>query len=156
MTLPPDFKNVFEGWATGDAGKDAALTDLSSQINAVDAAIANDEPESPAVVFYNKGMALINAGTWIAKMKTKGYVPTGTSRYFNPKLQSFDDKSVGVSYCSDESKAFAKDRGTGKVHTTPVTDNSYVAYTARLEKNEQGVWQTTQLNSKRGDKSCTP
>ncbi|MFJ6798528.1 hypothetical protein [Streptomyces sp. NPDC091268] len=156
VTLPADFKNVFEGWTTGDAVKDAALTDLSGQINAVDAAIASGEAEAPAVVFYNKGMALVNAGTWIAKMKTEGYVPTGTARYFNPRIQMFDDKSAGVAYCSDESKEFAKDRSTGKVHTTPVTANSYVAYNVRLEKNEQGVWQTTQLNSTRGDKSCTP
>lgn len=156
VTLPPDFKNVFEGWTTGDPVKDPLLADISNRINATDAAIASDEAESAAIPFYYKGKALIGASTWIAKLKSDGLTPTGTSRYFNPKIDMFDDTSAGVVYCSDEGKAFAKERKTGKILTTPVTNNSYVTYSIRVDKNQQGVWQTTQLVSKRGDKTCTP
>ncbi|MGW0361898.1 hypothetical protein [Streptomyces sp. NPDC002990] len=156
VTLPADFKNEFEGWTTGDPLKDAVLADIGNAVNSVDAAIASDEAESPAVPFYHKGDALIGASTWIAKLKNDGLTPTGTTRYFKPRIEMFDDKSAGVVYCSDEGKAFAKERKTGKVLTTPVTDNSYVTFNARLDKNEKGVWQTTKLTSKRGDKTCTP
>ncbi|MEV6952647.1 hypothetical protein [Streptomyces sp. NPDC051183] len=156
ITLPADFKNEFEGWTTGDPVKDALLADIGQAIGSVDAAIASDEAESPAVPFYHKGDALIGASTWIAKLKNDGLTPTGTTRYYKASIEMFDDKSAGVLYCSDEGKAFAKERKTGKVLTTPVTANSYTRYTVRVEKNQQGVWQTTTLTSKRGDKTCTP
>ncbi|MFD4761415.1 hypothetical protein ACFWOJ_21810 [Streptomyces sp. NPDC058439] len=156
VTLPPDFKNVFEDWTTGDRVRDALLADISNRINATDAAIASDDAESAAIPFYYKGEALIGASTWIAKLKSSGLTPTGTSRYFNPKVEMLNGTSAGVVYCSDEGKAFAKERKTGKIQTTPVTDNSYVTYSIRVDKNQRGVWQTTQLASKRGDKTCTP
>ncbi|MEU7603079.1 hypothetical protein [Streptomyces sp. NPDC041003] len=156
ITLPADFKNEFEGWTTGDPVKDALLSDISQRINATDAAIASDEAESAAIPFYYKGEALLGASTWIAKLKNDGLTPTGSARYFNPKIEMFNETSAGVGYCSDEGKAFAKERKTGKVLTTPVTDNSYVTYRIRVDKNPQGVWQTTQLVSQRGDKKCTP
>ncbi|MEU7724822.1 hypothetical protein AB0B78_06225 [Streptomyces sp. NPDC040724] len=156
VTLPADFKNEFEGWTTGDPVKDAVLADISNAITSVDAAIASDEAESSAVAFYHKGDALVGASTWIAKLKNDGLTPTGVTRYHTPNIAMSDQTSAGVVYCADESKGFAKERKTGKVLTTPVDDKSYVMYNARVEKNQQGVWQTTQLTSKRGDKTCTP
>ncbi|MBT2451323.1 hypothetical protein J7F03_30490 [Streptomyces sp. ISL-43] len=156
ITLPPDVKNVFEGWTTGDPVKDAILTDVSAQMNATDEAITSDAAEPAGVIFYNKGDALIGAGKWIADFKTKGLTITGTTHYYNPKIQLFDDKSAGVGFCTDESKAFTKDRKTGKVNEDTASGNSYVTYSLRVDKNAQGVWQTTKLASQRGDKTCTP
>jgi hypothetical protein len=63
--------------------------------------------------------------------------------------------TASVVYCSDESKGFNKNRTTDKVDRTPPKDSPYVLYNTRLEKNAQGVWQTSHLISKRGDKACT-
>lgn len=154
ITLPADVKNVFETWATGEPVKDAILTDVSAQMNATDEAITSDAPETPGVVFYNKGDALIGAAKWITDFKTKGLTVTGTTRYYSPRIELFDDKSAGVGFCTDESKAFTKDRKTGKVNEEPASDKSYVSYTLRVDKNAQGVWQTTKLTSERGSKTC--
>ncbi|MGW5847045.1 hypothetical protein ACWFQ8_03595 [Streptomyces sp. NPDC055254] len=156
VALPADLKHEFEGWTTGDPVKDALLGDIKNAVASVDAAVAGDAAESPAVLFYHKGDALIGASTWIAKLKKDGLTPTGTTRFFNPRIETGDAKSAGVEYCADEGKAFAKERKTGKVLTTPVTANSYIRYQVRVEKTDQGVWQTTKLTSKRGDKTCTP
>ncbi|MFI1356777.1 hypothetical protein ACH4TV_24830 [Streptomyces sp. NPDC020898] len=66
----------------------------------------------------------------------------------------FDAKSAGVSFCADESKAYNKDRKTGQVDKSPADNDSYVLYNTRLEKSEQGVWQTTSGTSVRGSKTC--
>ncbi|MFZ3472145.1 hypothetical protein ACODT3_15665 [Streptomyces sp. 4.24] len=156
ITLPADVKNVFETWATGEPVKDAILGDVTGRINATDAAIVSEDPESAAIPFYYKGEALIGAAKWIVDYKKEGRTITGTTRFFSPKVQVSNDTSAVVSYCSDETKAFDKDRKTGKVNEDPATSNSYVLYSTKVDKNSQGVWQTTQLVSKRGDKSCAP
>ncbi|MFD9306330.1 hypothetical protein ACFWCB_27355 [Streptomyces sp. NPDC060048] len=155
ITLPADFKNEFEGWTTGDPVKDAVLTDITHRINATDAAIANDEADSPAIPFYYQRDALIGASKWIADYKKDGLTVTGTMRFFAPKIEILGEKSVAVSYCSDDTKAFNKDRKTGKVDMSS-SSNPYVAYSTRLDKNDKGIWQTTKLDSKRGDKTCAP
>ncbi|MGW6703696.1 hypothetical protein ACWGDE_02205 [Streptomyces sp. NPDC054956] len=156
ITLPDDVKNVYEGWTTGDPVKDAILSDVTNRANATDAAIANNDAESAAIPFYYQREALIGASTWIAKFKKDDLTVTGTTRFYNPKIQMFSDTAAGVVYCTDEGQAFAKERKTGKVLTTPVTKDSYVTYNVRMDKNQQGIWQTTQMDSKRGDKTCTP
>ncbi|MFD4761418.1 hypothetical protein ACFWOJ_21825 [Streptomyces sp. NPDC058439] len=156
ITLPADFKNTFEGWTTGDTTKDALLSDISNAINSVDATIASNEAESPAIPFYHQRDALISTTEWIQKFKNKDLTITGATRYHSPKIQMFGDAAAGVTYCADESKAFSKERKTGTVKRTPATNNSYVTYSIRVDKNQQDVWQTTQITSKRGDKTCTP
>ncbi|MFC7513243.1 hypothetical protein ACFQV4_37080 [Streptomyces thermocarboxydus] len=83
-----------------------------------------------------------------------GLTYSGSVRYFAPEISVFDKESAGVSYCADESKAYNKDRKTNKVDKTPATDDSFVLYSTRLEKNDEGVWQTTKLESERGNKKC--
>ncbi len=95
------------------------------------------------------------------KIEVKGIVDAGFTyygsvRYYAPEISVFDKKTAGVTYCADESKAFNKNRKTNKVTKSPATDNSYVLYSTRVEKDNKGVWQTTKLESERGNKKCTP
>ncbi|MEU4614825.1 MULTISPECIES: hypothetical protein [Streptomyces] len=156
VTLPKDVSNVFESWKTGDATKDAALADVTRRINATDASITAGEPDSEAIKFYYKGDALIDAVEWVQGYKKDGKSITGTTRYFNPEIKIADKDTAAVAYCSDESKAYDKDRKTNKADKTTVTKNSYVTYSARVQKNDQGVWQTTSLLSERGNAKCAP
>ncbi|MFJ8791103.1 hypothetical protein [Streptomyces sp. NPDC102462] len=156
ITLPNDLKDTFESWKTGDATEDAVLADVAQRIDATNYAITQGDVDLPALSFYYSGTALAEAKDWVQSITKDGYSITGTNRYYNAKIEVFDSASAGVVYCEDQGKAFAKDRKTNKVHKTEVTNNSYVLYSTRVEKNEQGVWQTTKLTSQRGHKSCTP
>ncbi|CAL9461180.1 hypothetical protein SUDANB13_02621 [Streptomyces sp. enrichment culture] len=154
MTLPKDVEERFEGWKTGDATKDAILADAGRAQTAVTNAVTEGDPESPALRFYQSGTALAGSQDWVKGIVDAGLTYSGSVRYFAPEISVFDKKSAGVSYCADESKAYNKNRETNKVDKTPATDDSYVLYSTRLEKNDEGVWQTTKLESERGNKKC--
>lgn len=154
IALPKDVKDVFENWETGDTTKDAALADAARAQTAINDAIVQGEPGTPGLTFYYKGKALTTSVKWVEKWLDAGITYTGTTRYFNPQVKLFDGKSAGVSFCADETNAYNKDRKTGEVDKAPATDDSYVLYNTRLEKNDQNVWQTTDGTSVRGSKTC--
>ncbi len=154
MTLPDDVEERFEGWKTGDATKDAVLADAGRAQTAVTYAVTKGDPKSPALSFYQSGTALAGSQDWVKGIVDAGLTYSGSVRYFAPEISVFDKESAGVSYCADESKAYNKDRKTNKVDKTPATDDSFVLYSTRLEKNDEGVWQTTKLESERGNKKC--
>ncbi len=156
ITFPAGTKNVFEGQQTGDPKKDAVLADNAQSINAVYDAIVLGNPKLPALSFYETGNALATDGSFIQGFLSKGNTWIGTIRYFDRQATINSDGSASVVYCSDESKAFLKNRKTGKVDNTPTSAQSYVLYNTRLAKNKQGVWQTTQVVSNRGAKECQP
>ncbi|GGW33447.1 hypothetical protein AB0E64_22525 [Streptomyces caelestis] len=156
ITLPNDVTNVFEGWKTGDATKDAVLTDASRRIDALAYAITQGDTDEPVLGYYYKGDALVGASQWVKEFADAKKSMTGETRYFNPRVDLYATSRATLTYCSFEGKAFVKDRESGKADKTPVTDRSYLLYSTRLEKNAKGVWQTAVLNSERGNKACTP
>jgi hypothetical protein len=155
LTLPGDIKETFQGWKTGDATKDAILADAGRAQTAVTYAVVKGDPKSEALSFYQAGTALPGSQDWVKTIVDSGSTFTGAVRYYSPKLDVFDKQSAGLSYCSDESKAFNKNRKTQTIDKTPANNDSYVLYSARLERNEKGIWQTTKLVSDRGNKTCT-
>ncbi|MFF3884569.1 hypothetical protein [Streptomyces sp. NPDC001914] len=154
LTLPGDVKDEFDGWKTGDATKDAVLADAGRAQTAMNDAIIKGTSDTPGLPFYYKGKALTSSVKWVQKWLDAGITYTGTTRYYSPKVEIFDSKSAGVSYCADESKAYNKDRKTKKVDRTPSGNDAYVLYNTRLEKTAQGVWQTSDGTSVRGSKTC--
>ena len=156
ITLPAGARNVFEGQHTGDAKKDAVLYDNSQWVNSMDAAIFQGSLDSTAVGFYSKDRALEGAVTFIKGYLDSGDTWVGTTRFFDREVTFASDGSAAVIYCSDETKAFLKDRKTGKVDNTPNSANSYVLYNTRLEQNDLGVWQTVSVVSDRGAGQCQP
>ncbi|MEU4982685.1 hypothetical protein [Streptomyces sp. NPDC021969] len=154
VTLPEDMKNVFEGWKTGDATKDAPLEEAKRALGSVDDAIARGDTKSKALGFYYQGDALISEVKWIQAWLDSSITWTGTIRYFDPQVTLRDEDTAVVIYCADDSKAYNKDRETGKVDKTPASDSPYVLYNTRLERNDDGVWVTTGLYTKRGHKQC--
>ncbi|MEY2242564.1 hypothetical protein AB8A21_06395 [Streptomyces sp. BF23-18] len=154
ITLPGDVKDEFEGWKTGDTTKDAVLADAGRAQTATNDAIIKGTSDTPGLAFYYKGKALTSSAKWVQKWLDAGITYTGTTRYYSPKVEIFDSKSAGVSYCADESKAYNKNRKTEKVDRTPAGKDAYVLYNTRLEKTGQGVWQTSDGTSVRGSKTC--
>ncbi|MFD4951479.1 hypothetical protein [Streptomyces sp. NPDC058451] len=156
ITFPADAKNVFEDQKTGDALKDVVLADSALSVNSMDAAIFEASTGTKALGFYNKGKALNKAITYVQGYIDKNDTWIGTTRYFDRAVTLSGSSEAYVTYCSDESKSFLKSRKTGKVENTPTTSDSYVLYHAKLGKNSEGVWQTTDVVSNRGDKACQP
>lgn len=156
VTLPGDVTNVFEGWTTGDATKDAVLTDTSRRIDALDYAITQSDADEPVLGFYYKEDALVGASQWVKEFEDAKKSMTGKTRYFKPSVDVYAKGKATLTYCSFEGEAYVKDRATGKADKTPVTDKSYLLYSTRLEMSDKGVWQTAVLNSERGNSACTP
>lgn len=156
IELPSDLKLVFEDAETGDPVKDAVLADSAERMRAVDAAIAGTDSKGKALGFYNTGKALEAAVSWVAQFEKANATVTGEARYFDRKVTIKDKTSAVLVFCADESKGFSKDKKSGEIAKTPVTKNSYVLYNTRLDKNTDGVWQTSQIISTRGAGQCQP
>ncbi|TLS42925.1 hypothetical protein FE633_28430 [Streptomyces montanus] len=155
VKLPSDVTDEYEDWKTGDDIKDAILTDTARRIEATNYAILLGDTDAPGLSFYYRDKALSDAVAWVQAYVDANLSFTGTTRYYAPEVTLAGDMSASVVYCSDESKGFNKSRKTNKVDKTPSDESPYVLYNTRLEKNKQGVWQTANLISKRGDKKCT-
>ncbi|GAB2866934.1 lipoprotein [Streptomyces deserti] len=156
ITFPSDAKNVFEYRKTGNATKDAVLADSTLSVNSVDEAIFKGSTDTKALGFYNTGKALESSITFVKRYIDGGDTWVGVTRYFDYKVTLSGDDKAYVSYCSDESKSYIKNRKTGKVDRSPATADSYVLYNTSLTKNDEGVWQTTNIASNGGDKACQP
>ncbi|MGX1511468.1 hypothetical protein [Streptomyces collinus] len=160
VELPSDLKLTFEGAETADPVKDAVLADNAERMRAVDAAVAGTDPEGKALGFYNTGKALEAARSWVGQFEKANATVTGQVRYVDREEELRDKTSAVLTFCADESKGFSKgfskDKKTGKVAKTPVTKSSYVQYNTRLDKNADGVWQTSQILSTRGAAQCQP
>jgi hypothetical protein len=156
ISLPSDLKLLFEDAETGDPVKDAVLADNAERMRAVDAAITGTDPKGQALGFYNTGKALEAALSWVGQFKDAGATITGEVRYYDREVELKDETSATLTFCADESKGFSKDKKTGEIAKTPVTKNSYVLYNTRLDKNADGVWQTSQILSVRGAAQCRP
>ncbi|MFF7483975.1 hypothetical protein ACFZBC_00580 [Streptomyces luteogriseus] len=149
-------ENKFEGWKTGDPAENAVLSDVTQTVNAVDDAILRGDTNSATLAYYRQGKALVSAQKWVRAWLDEDLTWTGSTRYFNPKVKVADSDTAGVVYCADESKAYNKNRKTGTVDKSPSDESPYVTYSTQLKKNSKGVWQTTEVLSKRGDKTCAP
>ncbi|MFZ4186700.1 hypothetical protein [Streptomyces pseudogriseolus] len=156
MTFPSDAKNVFEYEKTGDAAKDAALRDSTLSVNSVDEAIFKGSTDTEALGFYNVDRALSGAIDFVRRYIKANDTWVGETRYFDYEVKLSGDKKAYVTYCSDESKSFLKNRKTGKVDNTPTTADGYVLYRTALTRNADGVWQTTDVASARGSEKCQP
>ncbi|WP_217545377.1 hypothetical protein [Streptomyces sp. GbtcB6] len=156
ITLPSDVTLTFEGGRTGDAVKDAVLADNAEMLRATDAAIAGTDSKGEGIAYYNTGKALEAALSWVAQFKKANVTITGVVRYYDRKVTLESKTAAILTFCGDESKGFSKDKKSNKINKTPVTKDSYVTYNTRLDKNSDGVWQTSQIISTRGAAQCQP
>ncbi|MER5255662.1 MULTISPECIES: hypothetical protein [unclassified Streptomyces] len=155
VDLPADLTYTFDWPKTGKKADDAILADSEQSIKAVDMAIAEQDPANKAYRFYYEGEAAAQTQKFIQAYVDAKARTTGAYRYYNPEV-SGDGGSASLVYCEDQSKAYDKYLKKDKVKKTPATKNSYVLYAAKLQKNDAGVWVTTQINSTRGSAKCQP
>ncbi|MDN3246209.1 hypothetical protein [Streptomyces sp. ZSW22] len=156
VRLPQGVKDVFEDGETGDEEKDAVLADHERNMTAIDAAITGDQAAAqPAVKFYNKDAALLSAAEYIQSFYDNDRSFVGTTRYYKREVTLLKDGAAALTYCIDGTKTYPKDRKTGKVDKSiPASADDYTFVTERLEKNDQGVWQSAKVTSGAGAEKC--
>lgn len=130
------------------------LADSAERMRAVNAAIAGTDPKEEALNFYDTGRALQAAVTWVGKFKKANLGMTGAIRYYDRTVALDGSKAASVVFCADESKGYAKDLKADKAKVTAASDDDYILYNTRLEKNDAGVWQTSRIISTAGAKQC--
>ncbi|MGW5732642.1 MULTISPECIES: hypothetical protein [Streptomyces] len=155
VDLPADLTYAFDWRKTGKKDHEAILADAEQSIKAVDMAIAEQDPANKAYRFYYEGEAAAQTQKFIKAYVDAKARTTGAYRYYDPTV-SVDGSSASLVYCEDQSKAYDKYLKKDTVKKTPATKNSYVLYAAKLQRNDAGVWVTTQLNSTRGSAKCQP
>jgi hypothetical protein len=156
VKLPSDVKLTFTPEETGDSVKDAVLRDNAEVIRAIDAAIIARDPKLPALELYTDGEGAAAAYEWVKGYVDAGLTITGTVRYFDRKVKVKSKNSAAVGYCADESKGYDKVIKTGKLKGTEVSKSSYVAYTAQVSLNKDGIWELTKISGTRGAAACQP
>ncbi|MEF9906075.1 hypothetical protein [Streptomyces sp. P9-A2] len=156
IELPSDVTYEFEWSKTGDAEKDAVLSDAEQRIKAVDMAIAEQDPLHGAYRFYSEGAAAAGSQKYIQDFVDHKARTTGVTRFYNESVAVKGDGTASLVYCEDQSKAFNKFLETGKADVTSASKDSYVVYAGNLRKDKDGVWVTERLISQRGSAKCRP
>ncbi|WP_406443177.1 hypothetical protein OHB14_29895 [Streptomyces sp. NBC_01613] len=153
ITLPSNFQLTFENWKSGDPVKQAVLNDAKEELRAGYAAIIANEPDGgTALAFYDTNTAIMQSQQWIKTYTSKNLTVFGKLPAFDPKvILSADKKAASLSYCTDESKAYTRNRKTKEVLGNPAGTDPHVSYVVSLGKNTQGVWQNVSTKGERGD-----
>jgi hypothetical protein len=156
IVLPKDVKMTFEGASTGDTVKDTVLADNAGWQNAVAQAVTTigTKTKADTLTFYSTGDALMNDATYIKSYYDRNKAWVGETRIYDREATVGKDGTATVSYCSDATKTYPKDRKTGKVTRLPGSDADYVFYRTSLKKNAKGVWQTVNVTSTGEAKQC--
>jgi hypothetical protein len=152
IVLPDNLQLVFEGWEADDAEEQAVLNDGSERLRSVFAAAAYDrDPNAEHVRFYNaEGAALENAKYYIEGFTEYDLTIEGTIRYLEPDVTLDGDGRATLNYCADESQASAVYVDSGEPYEESA-EQPHLFYSTNLEKNEQGVWVTTNVYTQRED-----
>jgi hypothetical protein len=156
IELPSDITYTFEWPKTGDADKDAVMSDSEQSIKAVDMAIANQNALDKGYLVYYEGEAAAGTQQFVQNYVDHKARTTGAYRFYDPVVTVDKDGTATLGYCEDQGKAFIKYIKSGEVKKTPVTKKSYVVYNTSLKKNKQGVWVIRKIISQSGSAKCQP
>ncbi|RZU16939.1 hypothetical protein [Streptomyces sp. BK239] len=156
IELPSDLSYAFDWSKTGDADKDAVLSDSEQSIKAVDLAIVNQNALDKAYLYYYEGEAAVGTQKFIQTYVDNKASVTGAYRFYDPQVSVDKGGTASLSYCEDQGKAYVKYLKTNEVKRTQVTAKSYVSYHTSLKKNGKGVWVIQKIVSQSGSAQCQP
>ncbi|MET7323829.1 hypothetical protein [Streptomyces sp. NPDC005549] len=150
VSLPEDLKLVFDFERPSDADAAAALDDAANYIRALNHGITEQDVKDPAYGFYSAAGAARYAESQIQEYVDGGWTLTGEDRYYqadtSPVGEGEKAKSILVTFCEDQSKAYGKEVKTGKVQRTEESLASYQKFSL-LMAPQQGspVWRAQQI-----------
>ncbi|WP_445528237.1 hypothetical protein [Streptomyces cyslabdanicus] len=153
IKLPAEFQLTFDSWTSSDSVEQAVLDDTREQLRAGYAAITANEPDGgDALAFYDTKSGLSQDQQWIRTYTGKDLTVFGELPAYGPRttLLGGGKTRAVVTYCTDESKAYTRNRKTKEVQGNPAGTDPKVFYTVTLTKNADGVWQNVSTRAKRG------
>ncbi|MFJ3698652.1 hypothetical protein ACIPW9_31810 [Streptomyces sp. NPDC090052] len=152
IQLPQSFQLNFQNWTSSDPDEQSVLNDGKQQVRAGYAAIDANTPDASYLTFYDTASGLSQDKEWINTYTGKNLAVLGKAPVYDAKarLLGANRTRAVLNYCMDESKAYTKERKTGKIEGNPVGTDPTVFYTSTLRKSSQGIWQTVSTSSKRG------
>jgi hypothetical protein len=156
ITLPSGFTVTFEPPASqgGTPEKQAILRDNEILVKSIWQAVGRGKPTDPLYQQYASGSAAIGLKAYIADFQRRKVTVTGSDRIYDRKVILSSPGQASVTWCEDQSKAYAVERATGKVRVTKPSRQDFAAYAARMKATSSGLWMTELLFSKKGDPTC--
>ncbi|MGW5785466.1 hypothetical protein ACWEWK_15875 [Streptomyces sp. NPDC003757] len=159
VSLPADLKLVFDFERPSDADAAAALEDAANYIRALSHGITEQDVKDPAYGFYSAGGAARYAESQIQEYVAGGWTLTGEDRYYqaktNPVGEGEKAKSLLVTFCEDQSKAYGKEVKTGKVHRTEESPASYQKFSLLMAPQQDSpVWRAQQITVEGKAEEC--
>ncbi|MET9184015.1 hypothetical protein [Streptomyces tendae] len=150
VSLPEDLKLVFDFEKPSDTDAAAALDDAANYIRALNHGITEQDVKDPAYGFYSAAGAARYAESQIQEYVDGGWTLTGEDRYYqaetNPVGEGEKAKSILVTFCEDQSKAYGKEVKTGKVHRTEESLASYQKFSLLMAPQQDSpVWRAQQI-----------
>ncbi|MDT9700844.1 hypothetical protein [Streptomyces sp. P17] len=150
VSLPKDLKLVFDFEKPADADEAAALDDAANYIRALNYGITEQDPEDPAYKFYSGAGAARYAKSQIESYVDGGWTVTGEDRYYRAETDAAGGskaaKTVLVTFCEDQSKAYGKEVKTGKVQRTEESLASYQKFSILMASQQDSpVWRAQQI-----------
>ncbi|WP_367042415.1 hypothetical protein [Streptomyces sp. Je 1-332] len=148
IKLPKSFQVDFAGWTNSDPKLQTILNDGKDRLRAGYAAIIAGDPQDSALRFYSSGATLKSAPDWVKKYED--LTLKGSVRVFDPQVHVSNEGFGVLFYCVDEAKGYTRNVKAGKTEGTPEGDDPKVQYRTRLDKNAEGVWQTSTVQTDKG------
>ncbi|GHA53654.1 hypothetical protein GCM10010330_01060 [Streptomyces tendae] len=150
VSLPEDLKLVFDFEKPSDADAAAALDDAANYIRALNHGITEQDVKDPAYGFYSAAGAARYAESQIQEYVDGGWTLTGEDRYYQAETSPVGDgekaKSILVTFCEDQSKAYGREVKTGKVHRTEESLASYQKFSLLMAPQQDSpVWRAQQI-----------
>ncbi len=159
VSLPKDLDLVFDFDKPSDADDAAALEDAANYIRALNHGIAEQNPEDPAYQFYSGAGAARYAKSQIQQYVDAGWTVTGKDRYYQAETSTIGEtkaaKTILVSFCEDQSKAYGKEVKSNKIHYTKESLASYLKFSILMASQQSSpVWRAQQITVKGKAKEC--
>lgn len=151
--LPADVKVEVDGFESADAAKKAVLRDSSFAMTSWVEAKASGA-KSANLKRYFAGLQAAQLADSVIKFGKSGMTVTGTYRYYQPTVQITGKDKASVLLCEDQSKAFSKNRKTGKAVSSTPSLADFSRWNMVLSKNAAGDWQVLNYTYTEGVKEC--
>ncbi|NJQ05254.1 hypothetical protein [Streptomyces lonarensis] len=145
---------VFEEPDTGNPEHDAILTDSQWQIKSVFEVLTSHDLENSSVSFYTTGESYRQDMESLEYIVEKGGTSEGIMRFTGHRVLDVEGDVAFVEYCRDFSDVRDTRFDTGEVEFEPNPDALPSYQKARLQRNDLGVWQTTDTEIEQESTKC--
>ncbi|AKG43080.1 lipoprotein [Streptomyces xiamenensis] len=154
IDLGGNYENVYADEFTGDPAIDEILLDNQGFQDAVAEAIVSYDNERPSLRYYVADQALYSTLDLLENVYQTGNSSAGVATYFNRNVTLREEGIATISFCRDFSDIYTIDFETGETVEEAEPGSPASRYVARMQQNDEGVWQTVEYELFREDAEC--